>query len=62
MEYFFGFRVIRPVGQPVVCGPFETMEAAKQARNNAKAYDAQVTTPFIATSENEAMQRLVKLF
>ena len=55
-KYYFGFRQIipRPPRKWVLCGPFDSLDQAKTERKKAKAPDCQVTTPFIASTEDEA--------
>ena len=57
LKYYFGFRVINPVGSWIVEGPFDTNEQAKSARERAKAWDARVTAPFVASSKEEALTK-----
>lgn len=56
-KYYFGFRVLRPTGRWVVCGPYATNDQAKGERERAKAVDAQVTVPFLASSKEEALTK-----
>ena len=56
-KYYFGFRVRNPTGSWVVQGPYDTNDQAKAARESAKAWDAQVTVPFVARSKDEALQK-----
>lgn len=57
LKYYFGFRVVDPLGSWVVQGPYDTNDQAKVARESAKAWDAQVTTPFVASSKDEALTK-----
>ncbi|MHC2627252.1 hypothetical protein ACVIW2_009339 [Bradyrhizobium huanghuaihaiense] len=59
MKYFFCFRQIIPAppGGWVVAGPFDTYEQAKAEREKAKAWDAHVTTPFVAKDKVEAQSK-----
>jgi hypothetical protein len=57
LKYYFGFRVINPVGSWVVQGPYDTNDQAMAARERAKASDAHVTTPFVARSKDEALPK-----
>jgi hypothetical protein len=57
LKYYFGFRVLRPTGSWVVQGPFDTNDQAKAARERAKAWDVHVTTPFLASSKEEALPK-----
>lgn len=57
LKYYFGFRVINPVGSWVVQGPFDTNDQAMAARERAKASDAHVTAPFVARSKDEALPK-----
>ncbi|RVD58848.1 hypothetical protein EN866_19590 [Mesorhizobium sp. M2D.F.Ca.ET.223.01.1.1] len=56
IKWYFKFRQIRPrpPGQWVLCGPYETLEKAKAERANSKAWDAEVSVPFGASSREEA--------
>lgn len=56
-KYYFGFRVINPAGSWVVQGPYDTNDQAKAAREGAKAWDAHVTVPFLASSKDEALTK-----
>jgi hypothetical protein len=56
-KYYFGFRVINPVGSWVLYGPYDTHDQAMAARERAKASDAHVTTPFVAKSKDEALPK-----
>ena len=58
MKYYFGFRVTGPTGEWVVCGPYNTREQAKVERNNSKAADCYVTIPFVASSKQEAENKV----
>jgi hypothetical protein len=60
-QYYFKFRQIipRPPGSWVVCGPYNTYDEAKRARETAKAWDAEVSIPFSASSKEEAEKRNV---
>lgn len=62
MKYFFGFRQIipQPAGRWVAVGPFDTDEQAMAARAKSKAWDAEVSTPFAATSKEEAQEKCAK--
>lgn len=55
-SYWFKFRqtIPRPPGGWVVCGPYRSMDEAKAARNQAKAYDSEVSIPFFAATKAEA--------
>jgi hypothetical protein len=57
--YWFKFRQTRPrpPGDWVVCGPYRTMDEAKTARNQAKAYDSEVGIPFSAETKTEAERK-----
>jgi hypothetical protein len=57
LKYYFGFRVTNPVGSWVVQGPYDTNAQAMAARERAKASDAHVTTPFVASSKDEALPK-----
>jgi RPA family protein len=57
LKHYFGFRVIDPVGSWVVYGPYDTNDQAKAAREEAKASDANVTAPFVASSKEEALTK-----
>ena len=56
MKWFFCFRQTspKPPGQWVVEGPYDTYERAKAEREAAKAWDADVTAPFAASTKAEA--------
>jgi len=60
MKYYFGFRQTSPAppGQWVICGPYETRDEAISARQNSRAWDCQITVPFVASSEEEAENRV----
>jgi hypothetical protein len=56
MKWFFCYRLTsgaRP-GRWVVQGPYATYERAKDARQKAKAWDAEVSVPFPASTKEEA--------
>jgi len=59
MQYYFGFRQVipRPPGKWIAVGPYDSYDQAKVARENAKAADAQVSTPFLADSKEEAQAK-----
>lgn len=59
-NYYFGFRqtIPPPPGSWVIKGPYKTYDKALSVRENAKEYDAQVTVPFVASSEKEANERV----
>ncbi|KZX52714.1 hypothetical protein A3711_07320 [Erythrobacter sp. HI00D59] len=58
-KYYFCFRQVepRPPGRWVPQGPYGSYEEAKVARERAKAWDAEVGTPFTATDEDDARKR-----
>jgi hypothetical protein len=55
-KWFFWFRQKRPLppGQWVLQGPFESRDVAKRAREQSKAWDADVSNVFSALSSEEA--------
>jgi hypothetical protein len=53
-KYWFGFKV--KGGSAIACGPYKQDEINKE-RNRAKAPDAEISTWFIADSEEEAQER-----
>lgn len=61
--WYFGFRQIvpRPPGSAVACGPYESESIATKERDAAKAFDAAVSIPFTAGSEEEARDKAEKL-
>jgi hypothetical protein len=56
MKWFFCFRQTspKPPGAWVVQGPYDSYEKAKAKREAAKASDAEVSTPFRASTKEEA--------
>jgi hypothetical protein len=55
--YWFGFRqtVPGPPGEAVACGPFQTLDEAKQAREAAKREgDGIVSIAYAAESKSDA--------
>lgn len=60
MKYYFGFRqtIPAPPGQWIVCGPYDTHDQAMSARQNSKAWDCHVTAPFVASSVEEAENKV----
>jgi hypothetical protein len=56
VKWFFCFRQTspKPPGAWVVQGPYDSYEQAKAARAAAKAWDAEVSTPFSASTKAEA--------
>jgi hypothetical protein len=62
-DYWFGFRQIspKPPGRAVPCGPYHSREDAMRERERMKAWDAAVSVPFTAQSEEEAMVRAEEL-
>lgn len=59
MKFFFCFRQVvpRPPGSWIARGPWETYDEAKQEREKAKAWDAEVGNVFSASSKAEADER-----
>jgi hypothetical protein len=57
-KYWFGFKqtIPKPPGQAIPCGPYETYEIAKIEREKAKAWDCEVSIPFLAESKDEAAE------
>jgi hypothetical protein len=55
-KYWFGFRQTspRPPGQAIACGPYETRDRAMAERQRAKAWDCEVSIPFLAETQEEA--------
>jgi hypothetical protein len=58
MKYWYKFRQTspRPPGQWIVCGPYDSCEAAAVAREKSKAWDCEVGNVFPAASKEEAEQ------
>jgi hypothetical protein len=56
VKFFYKFRQTSPTpaGRWVVCGPFDTREAAEIDRRRSKAWDCELTTPFAAISKEVA--------
>ncbi len=54
--YWFKFRQVipQPPGSWVLCGPYGTHAEAMQARERAKAWDAEVSIPFGAATREAA--------
>lgn len=59
VEWYFCFRQTRPSppGSWIAEGPYNTYEEAKAAREAAKAWDAEVSTPFRAYTKEEAQEK-----
>lgn len=59
-NYYFGFRQTKPgpPGHWVACGPYDTYDQAMSARDNSKAWDCEVTVPFVANSKEEAENKI----
>jgi len=53
-HYWFGFKQTTPLGQAIACGPYSSYEQAKAERERAKAWDCDVSTPFVAQTKEEA--------
>lgn len=55
-SYFYKFRQTspKPPGAWVLCGPFESYEAAKADRQNSKQWDCELTSVFSASSKADA--------
>lgn len=63
-EFWFGFRQTSPPppGQAIACGPFSSYEQAKIERERSKAWDCEVSTPFQASTKDEADKKATKWF
>lgn len=61
-KFYFCFRQSypRPPGAWIAQGPYETYDQAIDARQRAKAWDADVGTPFSAKSSAEAQERCAR--
>jgi len=61
--WWFGFRQVipRPSGRWVACGPYRSHREAMEARDRAKAIDAELSTPFKASSKIEAQDKADRL-
>jgi hypothetical protein len=59
MKWFFGFRQTSPSppGRWIAEGPFDSYDRAKLEREGAKAWDAEVSTPFAAKTKAEAQAK-----
>lgn len=59
MQWWFWFRQVipQPPGQWVLCGPYATYEKADRERTRSKAWDAEVSVHFAATTKEEAEKR-----
>ena len=55
--YWFRQTTPKPPGGWVLCGPFETYEVAKRDREISKAWDAELSVPFSASSQEEAEKK-----
>lgn len=55
-KYWFGFKqtLPKPPGHAIVCGPYNSRDEAMRERENSKAWDCEVSIPFIAASKQEA--------
>lgn len=62
-KYWFGFRqtLPPPPGNVVPCGPFDTREIAIAKREDAEAWDCQLSAPFPAASKEEAREMASEL-
>ena len=58
-KYWFGFRQTypKPPGKAIACGPYDSYEEAKKERNQSKAWDCNVSVPFIADTKKEAEEK-----
>lgn len=57
-SYWYGFRQMRPPGEIVICGPFDSHDEAIRDREISKASDCQVGIPFTASSKEVALKRV----
>lgn len=57
--WWFGFRqtVPKPPGQAIPCGPYMTYDEATKEGGRAKAWDCEVSTPYTASTKEEAAQK-----
>ena len=57
-KWWFGFRQTSPPppAQGIPVGPFETYEQALEERQRSKAWDCDVSTPFVAKTKEEALK------
>jgi hypothetical protein len=55
-KWYHWFRQTTPkaAGGWVLCGAFETYEDARRDRENSKAWDAELSTPFSVSSREDA--------
>ena len=58
-KFYFCFRQSfpQPPGAWVLQGPYDTYDQAKDARQRAKAWDADVGIPFSASCKTEAQEK-----
>jgi len=58
-KYWFGFRqtIPRPPAKAIPCGPYNSREEADRERQKSKAWDCNVSTVFIAETEEEAYKK-----
>ena len=61
--FWFGFKqtIPSPPGNVILCGPYNTYDEAKKERENAKQWDCEVSAPFAAKSEDEALKKAQRL-
>lgn len=59
--YWFGFRQLSPPGTAVPCGPYRSYEETKKERERMKAWDAAVSVPFTAATQEDARTRAEEL-
>ncbi|MFH1372441.1 MAG: hypothetical protein ABII79_01410 [bacterium] len=59
VKYWFGFRQTspKPPGQAIACGPYSTQEEARIEREKAKAWDCEVSIPYMASTQKEAKEK-----
>ncbi len=60
IKHWFGFK-LKSGGKVIVCGPYSSNDEVKLEREKSKAWDCEVSVPFIASTKEEAEER-VKFF
>ncbi|MDE5179062.1 hypothetical protein [Vibrio fluvialis] len=56
-KFYFAVKQ-KPDGNPVLAGPYDTAALANRAREQSKAPDMVVSSWFVASSDEEAQQRM----
>jgi len=58
-QWYFAFRQIvpHPPGHWVPCGPYSSYEETKMEREKSKAFDAEVSVPFVANNIEDARKK-----